>query len=212
MAAREAALATFESVKTTPTSLINYQSNGRVIVFGDKNALKRCDEFAEALQLTRICMDAKPGAGNSPIVALNQREINIGGYLGNFVVSLVDSQGVIETLQADIILDLNPEPLITLDIPPPGYLHESPADRDSTALEDRLIEMTGEFEKPKYFTYNASICAHGVNGKTVCTNCIDACPAGAISSLIETIEVDPHLCQGGGTCATGCLSGASQDV
>jgi ferredoxin len=213
MAAREDALATFESVKMTPTSLINYQSNGRVIVFGDENALKRCDDFAEALQLTRICMDAKPGAGNSQIVALNQREIDIRGYLGNFVVSLVDSQGVLESLQADIILDLSPQSLITLDIPPPGYLHESLADQDSTALvEDQLIEMIGEFEKPKYFSYNASICAHGVNGKTVCTNCIDACPAGAISSLIETIEVDPYLCQGGGACATVCPSGAIQYV
>jgi ferredoxin len=51
-----------------------------------------------------------------------------------------------------------------------------------------------------------------VNGKTVCSNCIDACPAGAISSLIETIEVDPYLCQGGGACATVCPSGAIQYV
>ncbi len=212
MAAREEALATFESVKTTPTSLISYQSNGRVIVFGDENALKRCDDFSEPLQLTRICMAGKPEAANSQIIALNQRGIDIRGHLGNFAISLVESQGIVETLQADIILDLNPEPLISLDIPPPGYLHVSPADQDSTVLEDQLTEMTGEFEKPKYFTYNASICAHGVNGKTVCTNCIDACPAGAITSLIETIEVDPYLCQGGGVCATVCPSGAIQYV
>ena len=213
MGAREEALATLESVKTTPTSLINYQSNGRVIAFGDDKALELCNDFSEPLTVIRISMNASPKTTDSGAIALNQREIDIQGYLGNFVVSLVDSQGVLESLQADIILDLNRESLITLDIPPPGYLHESLTDQDSTALvEDQLIEMTGEFEKPKYFSYNASICAHGVNGKTVCTNCIDACPAGAISSLIETIEVDPYLCQGGGACATVCPSGAIQYV
>ena len=144
MGAREEALATLESVKTTPTSLINYQSNGRVIAFGDDKALELCNDFSEPLTVTRISMNASPKTTDSGAIALNQREIDIQGYLGNFVVSLVDSQGVLESLQADIILDLNRESLITLDIPPPGYLHESLTDQDSTALvEDQLIEMTG---------------------------------------------------------------------
>jgi ferredoxin len=211
--AREVALSTLDSVKTTPTSLINFQSNGRVIVFGDESALSLCQDFSDPLIVTRISMNGSSQAdASSDAIALNEREIDIQGHLGKFTVRLVDAHDMVETLQADIILDLNSQPLISLEIPPPGYLHDSATDADSKSLEDQLLEMTGEFEKPKYFKYNASICAHGVNGKTVCTHCIDACPAGAISSLIETIEVDPYLCQGGGACAASCPSGAIQYV
>ena len=212
MGATEAALATLKSVKTTPTSLISYQSNGRVIVFGDETVLKLCDDFAEPLKVTRVSMGTSGQNLASGAIALNLRDINIQGHLGKFTVSLVDAHDILETLQADIILDLNPQPLITLEIPPPGYLHVSPTDASPKELGNQLLELTGEFEKPKYFKYDATICAHGVNGKTVCTNCIDACPAGAIHSLLETIEVDPYLCQGGGTCATVCPSGAIQYV
>ncbi len=41
-----------------------------------------------------------------------------------------------------------------------------------------------------------------------CTRCIDACPADAIISIGEQVQVNPNLCQGGGVCATVCPSGA----
>ena len=118
MGATEAALATLESVETTPTSLINYQSNGHVIVFGNETVLKLCDDFAEPLKVTGVSMGASRQNPASGAIALNQRDINIQGHLGKFTVSLVDAHDMVETLQADIILDLNPQPLITLEIPP----------------------------------------------------------------------------------------------
>ncbi len=54
MGARELALETLESVKTTPTSLINFQSNGRVIVFGDDEGINLCADFSEPLKVTRV--------------------------------------------------------------------------------------------------------------------------------------------------------------
>ena len=210
MGAREKALTALESVKTVPTSLINYQSNGHIIAFGDESGLNLCNDLSKPLRVTRISMSASGRSTAPDAINLNHRNINIQGHLGGFIVSLLDADNMTETLQADIILDLNPEPLITLEIPPPGYLHESVSDTNLKLLEKQLLELTGEFEKPKYFKYDASICAHFAHGKTVCSNCIEACPAAAISSLVEIIEVDPYLCQGGGACASVCPSGAMQ--
>jgi ferredoxin len=68
--------------------------------------------------------------------------------------------------------------------------------------------MVGEFEKPKYFSYKASICAHGRSHKTGCTLCIDVCSTAAISADGDHVKVEPHLCMGCGACATVCPSGA----
>jgi len=91
---------------------------------------------------------------------------------------------------------------------PPGYFHLPAGDWSSADAAAELGELHGEFQKPRYFDYDASICAHSVNGKIACRQCIDACPAAAISSQGEIIEVDPFLCQGGGSCGTVCPSGA----
>jgi len=43
---------------------------------------------------------------------------------------------------------------------------------------------------------------------TACTRCLDTCPTMAIASLGDRIEVDAMLCQGAGSCATACPTGA----
>ena len=72
----------------------------------------------------------------------------------------------------------------------------------------QLGQMVGEFEKPKFFSYNPKICAHGRSGKTGCSKCIDVCSTGAITSKGDTVEVEAHLCLGCGGCASVCPSGA----
>lgn len=206
--AREKALSILQSFEPQPTSLVSYQSNGRVLVLGDDSVLGDCLQFADPLVVTAVSMAAKttlPGA-----IAVAGRSINMDGYLGKFKLTLAKEKSEASVLQADIILDLNTSPLIELEIPPPGYLHVPAAEFDVKQVEAQLLDMCGAFEKPRFFNYDASICAHGVNGATVCTQCIDACPAGAIHSLVEKIEVEPQLCQGGGACATVCPSGAIQ--
>ena len=68
--------------------------------------------------------------------------------------------------------------------------------------------MVGEFEKPRYFGYKASICAHSRSQKPGCNRCIDVCSTEAISADGDHVKVEPHLCMGCGACATECPSGA----
>jgi ferredoxin len=65
-----------------------------------------------------------------------------------------------------------------------------------------------QFEKPRYVNYSADICVHGNCGLRGCARCIDTCYARAITSRDDTIEIDHHLCQGCGSCASACPTGA----
>ncbi len=193
--ARDAAMSVLEGYEVTPTSLIAYQSNGCVAVIGDSASLSLCLPWSDSLAMKMITTDKK---------------IEVHGHLGAFTVTQIDDHGLKQSFDADILLDLCVVPINNLEILPPGYLHVVINDENSLDVKAHVSELVGEFDKPKYINYDSSICAHGVNGKTVCTNCIDACPAGAIQSLLDSIQVNPYLCQGGGACATVCPSGAIQ--
>jgi ferredoxin len=118
----------------------------------------------------------------------------------------------------DLVLDLNAAPIVTLHQPPQGYFHAA----DDAALIDAVLQLresTGEFEKPKFFSYKQKICAHSRNEQIGCTACIDVCSAQAIRSdasmkgrvggaTMAGIIVEPHLCVGCGACTTVCPSGA----
>jgi ferredoxin len=131
----------------------------------------------------------------------------------------------------DLVLDLQRTPSLTMHQPPQGYFHAA----DAVALTKAVIELrdaVGEFEKPKFFKYQQSLCAHSRNEQIGCTACIDVCSARAIrsdSSLKGKLQgkapriagapaqprpvgggifVEPHLCVGCGACSTVCPSGA----
>ena len=112
----------------------------------------------------------------------------------------------------DLVLDLGTEPTLKLAQLPQGYFAPGRDPLEQALAATRLAQMVGDFEKPKYFAYNAKICAHSRSGKTGCSNCIDTCSTGAISAAGDGIEVEPHLCMGCGGCATVCPSGAMTHV
>ncbi|WP_347328194.1 4Fe-4S dicluster domain-containing protein, partial [Ralstonia pseudosolanacearum] len=112
----------------------------------------------------------------------------------------------------DLILDLNDAPAFAQHQPPQGYFHAgADAGRQLTASL-ALLQLVGEFEKPRFFQYKASICAHGRNGQVGCDACVRVCSAAAITSQWKdgrgSVHVTPNLCVGCGACTTACPTGA----
>jgi ferredoxin len=112
------------------------------------------------------------------------------------------------TERFDLVLDLARTPWFRQHQPPQGYFAPGPDIAAQAKAVTELASMTGEFEKPKFFNYKSSLCAHSRSKKTGCTQCIDVCSAAAIAPAGDGIKVEPHLCVGCGACTTVCPSGA----
>lgn len=221
--ARDIALQQLQNEPVATTSIIEYQSQGRLAIVGNA---EQAVPIAEGLLNTLpgiVIIDPSDSHRDirydDRILVFHAKVADISGHLGAFQILLEESGKQTLNLQAlltrewtqiDLVLDLQSPPCFDAEISPPGYY----ASRGDPELLQQYIQdipdMLGEFEKPRYFQYDPSICAHARNGVVACTRCIDACPTLAIHSIGEQIEVDPYLCQGGGTCVASCPSGAMQ--
>ncbi len=108
----------------------------------------------------------------------------------------------------DLVLDLSAKPILRQPDLPQGYAAPGADPLEQSLAAARLAQLVGEFEKPKFFVYKESICAHSRSGQEGCNRCIDVCSTGAIKPDGDYVKVEPHLCAGCGGCATVCPSGA----
>ena len=122
-----------------------------------------------------------------------------------------DRSNGVET-SCDILIDLTGDtPLFNGWEKRDGYFRAAGDDVSRLVeIERESAQMIGEFEKPIYVNYDENLCAHSRNKIEGCSRCIDVCPAGAIMSLGDHVNIDPAICGGCGLCGAVCPSGAAQ--
>ena len=210
-----AALASLANLEPpAPLASVSYVSRGNVLVVAGgapERARRAAQRLASSLHVTLL--DTEHAA--LPAVAVwTGRLEGLTGFLGEFdatIASLRTAEGPVAAAapaRFDLVLDFSTPGLLTMREPPQGYFR---APADDAALERVVAEMgecVGEFEKPRYFAYRESICAHSRSGITGCNACIEICSTQAIAADGDHVKVDPHLCMGCGACSTVCPSGA----
>ena len=193
---------------------VSYESGGHTLIIGPTSIIESAAEQVSQMgSLTLLSTDGEPGSHGNIYYA---NQVQVSGFLGAFDVHTQNhglssnlAQVAINQQCFDIVLDLCLNSCMDEEVPVPGYF---PVGRGYPKLADALEEipnLMGTFDKPKFFRLDADLCAHSSRGVKGCERCVDACPAGALSSegsdkTGHRIEINPYLCQGVGTCATAC--------
>ncbi len=224
-----AALIAAAAVPMPATPLVPLKSEGVTLVLGrDATALEAARKLAGTLDITVLL------TGTEPVQPLRDAEFPVArgiargatGWLGNFEVT-VDGYAMPRpssraayawgpakdgaVSRCDVLLDLTggaalfPTHEVRL-----GYLRADPA--DPAAVERAVAaarDLVGEFDKPRFVTFDAGLCAHSRNRRTGCTRCLDLCPTGAITPGKDSVVISAEICAGCGACAAVCPTGAA---
>jgi len=224
-APKMAALAAEAAMPVEIGKSVDVISEGTILIIGSTAALDAADTLCEALAVTVLLPDADALPVDRRFDCVVGKMQNLTGALGGFRAKFArlqqvnpggrgdmslspEQNGVVS--DCDIVLDLSGD---VAPIPAPekreGYLRADPNHAPSVAKAVfEASQLIGTFEKPLYVRLETSLCAHSRAEKPACSNCLNVCPTGAITSAGEHVAVDPMICAGCGSCASVCPSGA----
>jgi ferredoxin len=224
-----AALIAAAAVPMPATPLVPLKSEGVTLILGrDAAALEAARQLADTLDVTVLLTgreEVEPmRAADFPVA--RGRATGATGWLGNFEV-VVDGYAMPRPSsraayawgpakdgarsRCDVILDLSGgAALFPTHEVRQGYLRADPADAAAVARAVAAAkELVGEFDKPRFVNFDASLCAHSRNRRTGCTRCLDLCPTGAITPGKDSVVISAEICAGCGACAAVCPTGAA---
>lgn len=224
--AKMAALAAEAMMVLPEAKVLDVMSEGTCLIVGAAEvALPAAEQLSGVLAVTVLLGDASAAQRDARYDVVCGKIRSARGALGGFELSIDAFQQVVPGGRGaldltdrrdgarsgcDIILDLSGgTPLFPAHGKREGYLRADPGSQ--TAVASAIFDaaqMVGTFEKPLFVRLEPALCAHSRAGQPACSNCLDLCPTGAITSAGDHVSIDPMVCAGCGACSAVCPSGA----
>jgi ferredoxin len=200
-----------------------------LLVYGrDEGAIEAAGLLKEHLDVTVLLAQpdqvVPPRATDFPVAKGTIRTAK--GHLGAFEVVVDDyampqpsSRGALvfaasrngATSRCDIVLDLSGRaPLFPAADLRDGYLRADPGDPAGVLRAVlRARDLVGSFDKPRYISFDAELCAYSRSRIVGCHRCLDLCPTSAIAPEGNHVSINEKICAGCGQCAAACPTGAA---
>jgi ferredoxin len=211
------------------TAFVSLSSEGVTLVYGcDEHAIEAARLLQDHLDVTVLITRPKglapPRVTEFPVVqgTIKSAKGHLGAFeivVDDYAMAMPSSRGELRfgparagaVSHCDVLLDLSGgAPLFAAFDLRDGYVRADPGDPAAVLRAVmKARDLAGTFDKPRYVTFTADLCAHSRSRIVGCHRCLDLCPTGAITPAGDHVEIDAQICAGCGQCAAVCPTGAA---